>query len=227
MTVTSTKPIASTGILPSVDGSAEWNYGQTKVICSVSGPMEVKIRDEIPNATTLELVVRPVAGLSTTRETLIEDRLYCALSSVVLRHIHPRSLVQIVVQVMEAGESSKFVCRELAASINSSNLALVDAGVPLQGLVVATSIAILNDDKHSLIVEPSHQDLEASVSSHVVAYEFVDKEPQRLLLCESTGQFSEEEVYEVLERALEGCNTVYQSVRGTLEQKVSKDFVWR
>jgi exosome complex component RRP46 len=53
-----------TGVLPTVDGSAEWKNRDTKVICSVSGPMEAKVRDEIPNAATLELVVRPIVGLS-------------------------------------------------------------------------------------------------------------------------------------------------------------------
>lgn len=57
-----------TGILEQVDGSAVWTQNITKVICSVSGPMEVKPRDEIPDKATLELVVRPVSGLSSMSE---------------------------------------------------------------------------------------------------------------------------------------------------------------
>lgn len=52
------------GVLEQVDGSSIWLQNVTKVICSVSGPMEVKPRDEIPDKATLELVVRPIAGLS-------------------------------------------------------------------------------------------------------------------------------------------------------------------
>lgn len=58
------KPILETSVLDQVDGSAVWAQDQTKVICSVTGPVEVKSRDELPNAATLDLVVRPSVGLS-------------------------------------------------------------------------------------------------------------------------------------------------------------------
>jgi exosome complex component RRP46 len=63
-----------TGILEQVDGSAVWTQNITKVICSVSGPMEVKPRDEIPDKATLELVVRPVSGLSSMFEIFFNKR---------------------------------------------------------------------------------------------------------------------------------------------------------
>lgn len=52
-----------TGTLTRVDGSSEWTSGSTISICSVSGPLEVKQREEIPDKATVELVVRPVIGL--------------------------------------------------------------------------------------------------------------------------------------------------------------------
>lgn len=58
------KPILETSVLSQADGSAVWTQDQTKIICSVTGPVEVKGRDEIPNAATLDLVVRPSIGLS-------------------------------------------------------------------------------------------------------------------------------------------------------------------
>lgn len=57
-------PTLETSVLSQVDGSATWQQGQTKVIASVSGPIEVKARDEVPTAATLDLVVRPAVGLS-------------------------------------------------------------------------------------------------------------------------------------------------------------------
>jgi hypothetical protein len=59
-------PILEASVLNQVDGSASWKQGQTKVISSVSGPIEVKARDEVPTAATLDLVVRPAVGLSST-----------------------------------------------------------------------------------------------------------------------------------------------------------------
>ena len=57
-------PTLEASVLNQVDGSASWKQGQTKVIASVSGPIEVRPRDEVPTAATLDLVVRPAVGLS-------------------------------------------------------------------------------------------------------------------------------------------------------------------
>lgn len=64
MSLKLSKPVLETSVLNQADGSAVWTQDQTKVICSVTGPVEVKTRDEIPNAATLDLVVRPAVGLS-------------------------------------------------------------------------------------------------------------------------------------------------------------------
>jgi exosome complex component RRP46 len=154
----------------------------------------------------------------------MEDRLYCALSSIVLRHVHPRTLVQIVVQILEAGESTKFNARELSASINSANLALLDAGIPLQGLVVATTIAVI---ENNVLVEPDQEQLESSTSVHVIAYEIIAGRPQRLLLCESTGLFSEQDLFACLEAAISSCDDIYRSIRLAVKSKVHEDFIWK
>lgn len=70
-----TVPVLETSVLEQVDGSAVWTQDQTKVICSVSGPIEVKTRDEIPNAATLDLVVRPSIGLSCKFHSFIKGGL--------------------------------------------------------------------------------------------------------------------------------------------------------
>lgn len=57
-------PQIQTSLLQRVDGSASWDYNDTKVVVSVTGPIEAKSRDEIPTAATVELVVRPAVGLS-------------------------------------------------------------------------------------------------------------------------------------------------------------------
>lgn len=62
----STTPVIKTSLLKQVDGSASWKQGGTTVIASVTGPIEAKSRDEVPTAATLDLVVRPAIGLSST-----------------------------------------------------------------------------------------------------------------------------------------------------------------
>ncbi|CAN6601265.1 exosome complex component Rrp46p [Trichomonascus vanleenenianus] len=213
-----------TTFLKQVDGSASWTQNVTKVVCSVSGPMEAKIRDEIPTAATLELVVRPIVGLTSTREVLLQDRLYSVISSVILRHLNPRSLVQIVLQVLETGESTRFTALELAACINSCIIALVDAGIPLQGIAVATVAAIVDG---KAVFNPSKEQLEKSTSQHVVAYEVKENTVQRLLLAESLGQFKESDLLDVLEKGVTECQELNKEIRASLTDKVKRDFIWK
>ena len=55
------------GTLPRSDGSASYTaYGCT-VMASVHGPVEVNRRDELPAAATIDVTVRPAAGIGGTR----------------------------------------------------------------------------------------------------------------------------------------------------------------
>lgn len=221
-----TVPISiETSSLQKVDGSAVWTQGVTKVVFSVSGPMEVKIREELPNEATLELVVRPVTGLSSTREALIEDRLHSLLGSIILKHLYPRSLIQMVVQVLESGESRRNNVLELAAAINAATVALIDAGVPVNGLITSTSIAI--DDSDQLVLWPTAEQLKTAISTHCIAYEIVAGQPDRLLLCESTGLFTKEQFLQCLDAALPECVRLYNVIREAIGRQLQKDFVWK
>lgn len=54
---------ASLSLLPRADGSANFKSGLTTVIASVNGPMEVRPRDELPDKTFIEVIVRPAVGV--------------------------------------------------------------------------------------------------------------------------------------------------------------------
>lgn len=213
-----------TGLLDRVDGSAQWTQGATKVICSVSGPLEVKHKDEIPNSASLELVVRPISGVSTTRETLIEDRIFGAISPCILKKLHPRTLIQIVIQILETGESSYENLKEMSAGINAVSVALVDAGIPMQGIPVACAIAVVEG---SIVADPDQYQLENASSTHIVAYEFKDNAPDRILLCESTGTFTEDQLMKCLDLAVKICSEQFSAISEAIENKVEKNFVWK
>jgi exosome complex component RRP46 len=217
--------VIETSSLQKVDGSASWKQGLAKVICSVSGPMEVKPRGELPVEATLELVVRPVTGLSSTREALLEDRLHGVLSSIILKNLYPRSLIQMVVQILEPGEGEQNNVLELAAGINSAVVALIDAAIPLHGLIASTAIAISKSNE--FIIWPSPEELNEAKSTHCVAYEIIDNQVTRLLLCESTGLFTKEQLMQCLNSAQPECMRIYQKIRDAVGEKLNKDFVWR
>lgn len=185
---------------------------------------------------------------------------------------------------------------ELSATINATTLALIDAGVPLLGLVCATSLAIIDttppaegtlkskteysyynqrlpflqrneklasqestsDDPKTLkikakfnnlpqktlskcipftdsslpsskllVINPSNEDLQHADSWHTVAYEFKEGVPSRLLLVDSKGKFSKQELYKVLEVAATASQNVYVDMALAVGEKLEKEFIWR
>ncbi|KAI5811380.1 ribosomal protein S5 domain 2-type protein [Peziza echinospora] len=130
-------PTATLGVLHRADGSASFTHHATKMIVSVNGPMEIRLRDEMYNKAVVEIVVRPSVGVATYREKYIESRLHDAITPIMLLTLAPRTLVQIVVQIIQIGgveagsgqEYSPFLL--LPSVIATTVLALLDAGVPL------------------------------------------------------------------------------------------------
>ncbi len=52
-----------TGILHAADGSAKYWQGNSCVLVSVNGPMEIPIRKEIPERATIEVIFKPKVPL--------------------------------------------------------------------------------------------------------------------------------------------------------------------
>lgn len=57
--------IPSTTLAPldRADGSAAYSHNGFSIVGGVNGPVEVQRRDELPEETAIDVVVRPVAGV--------------------------------------------------------------------------------------------------------------------------------------------------------------------
>lgn len=226
--------------LTEVDGSATLSAGNTKVIVSVTGPIESKPRQELPTQASLEIVVRPSRGLSSTREKVLEDLLRSVLQLVIVRYKFPRQLIQIVVQflasdldsegsVVIAGETAAagadYTANELSCALNCCYFALIDANVPLYASFAAVCMALAADG--TVAVSPSLVDLQKSQSHHVVCFDIREGKSSKILLIESNGSFSEEQLVSTVEKASSYCQKIHKSFqRPTIEQKIQQDFIW-
>lgn len=226
--------------LSQVDGSARLEVDNTKVIVSVTGPIEPKPRQELPTQASLEIVVRPSRGLGSTREKLLEDLLRSVLQLVIVRYKYPRQLIQIVVQflatdvdaegsVMVMGDTAAsgadFTCNELSAAINCCYFALLDANVALYSSFAASSLVISSEG--SIKTKPTLEDLKQSSSHHVVCFDIRDRKASKILLVESAGSFTDEELVNVIERSSTVCEEIHNSYqRPSVAHKVEADFVW-
>jgi ribonuclease PH len=93
------------------------------------------------------------------------------------------------------------------------------------------SVAILRSGK--VIINPDLNELGSDSTSdpvestHTIAYEVQSNQITRLLLCESTGKFTEDQLYKVLEESAEACLIIHKSFRRAVSDKIERDFVWK
>ncbi|CAD5120168.1 DgyrCDS8744 [Dimorphilus gyrociliatus] len=150
-------------VISQAQGSAYIEIGNTKVICSVYGPREVKKRDEFSmdgqlccdfKFATFSCPQRR-SHLSDNEEKELSQQLLNALSPAVCLNKFPKARVEIFALVLE-NDGSAF-----SAAINCASLALVDASIELYDIPVA---ACVRYDGVNLIVDPqlneeySHQE---------------------------------------------------------------------
>lgn len=132
------RPFAATpGALSRADGSARFSHDRTEVIASVYGPCEVRRNREVMGHATLEVLVRPRAGLPGPVEREVEQLLVSTLEHVVLTSLHPRTAISITVQIVQDDGSL------LSVALHAVCVALLHAGVPLRGMLSGCTIALM------------------------------------------------------------------------------------
>lgn len=135
---------------PASSGSSYLSMGNTAIMCSVHGPAEGR-RGEgggagSPVGATVEVDVnvagfalvdrRRRAGGSDRQSTRIATILRAAFQSHLHTYLYPHSTIHIHVSVLSSDGSL------LAAAINACTLALVDAGIPMPGLLCGCTSAM-------------------------------------------------------------------------------------
>lgn len=92
---------AELNILTRSDGSALFSQGNTMVLASVSGPVEVKLQNLNVDKTTIEVYFRPKSGLPSVEDRFKENFIEQTCSAALLTGLHPRTAYMIQLQEME------------------------------------------------------------------------------------------------------------------------------
>ncbi|KAI8376467.1 ribosomal protein S5 domain 2-type protein [Radiomyces spectabilis] len=206
---------ASQNILNRADGSAKFELGETSVMVSVVGPVDVQIRDEKMDEATVELVVRPAVGYPATKEKLMESTLRTAFEPVILGGMMPRTLVQIVVQIIKDDGSV------MAAAINAITLALLDAGIPMKHMAAAVT-CIIDASSKEIILDPTVEEIQNAASTHTFAFDNLHKTPH-VLLSDSEGHFDENQYFSCHDLCYEAVDKVHGFMRVAVESKKKKE----
>ncbi|KAI9099431.1 ribosomal protein S5 domain 2-type protein [Phlyctochytrium arcticum] len=204
----------SSGLLSRSDGSVRFKSGDTAVLSSIYGPMEVKIKDEKLDKATIEVIFKPAAGPQTTKERFSERMIRETLESAILGGLHPRTMIRVTLQVLTDDGGI------LATALNAATLSLVDAGIPLRSLPAAVCCMI--DDDGELLLDPIAIELERAKSTHLFVF---DKVSDGTLANISTGSFSLEEYSRCYETCKLAAASVQQLFRTSSEGKVRREYV--
>ncbi|RPB01043.1 ribosomal protein S5 domain 2-like protein [Choiromyces venosus 120613-1] len=199
------------------DGSAQYTDGPTTLLASVNGPIEVKARDEIPLEAFLEITIRPSAGVTSVREKHLEALLRSAISPLILRTMHPRTLLQITLQIIqhEHASSAHALHTLLASAIVVAMLALVDAGVPMKAMLAAAFV----------------EDASAG-AAHVFGYTITGAESEGgpgegLVFVESDGVFDGKGFVEASEVGRKKCLEIGELMKDWVRGKAERDMRYR
>lgn len=236
-------PQLTTSTLSRADGSATYTIPLYSIIAATTGPIEVSRRDELPSETTIEVSIRPSSGSGTPRERWLESILHSVLRSVLLVHLHPRTLIQVTLQVVKEPGPGKFRkgrgdVAVLPGLVNAAFLACVDAGVPLGTTASAVCVAV--GEGGEVWREPTVKQLVGCRSVHAMAFDALGG----MVMDESTGKFGVEEwegVAEVAQRMCAAATAIAGEdeamanggvegepwLRQALEEKVRDANAWR
>lgn len=141
----------SRGVLSRADGSVRFNQGRNSLIVAAFGPIKVPRRKEKLEEATVQVEFKPASGAQTKKHKQLELLVHDAIANAVLSSLHPCTLIKVVIQVVEADGSL------LAASINASCLALIDAGVQMSGVVSAAAVAV-DQKSERLLLDPTQEE---------------------------------------------------------------------
>ncbi|KAG8890252.1 hypothetical protein FRB98_000163 [Tulasnella sp. 332] len=157
-----------------VDGGASFAFGSTKAVASVSGPIEVRLNVELPSRSTLEVNIRPSAGVSATFEKRYSKDIREVLEQVLILSHHPRTLVQVVIQALSAQSPPQWKTARysddnsdisavsnrrislnpslIAACVNASSLAFLNASsIPMRGVLCAVAVGKVVGDSPAIL----------------------------------------------------------------------------
>ncbi|KAJ1653313.1 exosome non-catalytic core subunit rrp46 [Dispira simplex] len=199
------------GLLHRSDGSAQFEFGPTKVLCGVYGPLEVNHKDAHVDRATLRVNVKPLRGLSTTLDRCLEHALRHVGEAIVVTTWHPSTLIEINVQEVASHGGT------LAASCNAAVLTLVDAGVPLR--CMAASVGCMIDGQGQVLLDPTEEEMIQAKSVHTFVFGSEEEGP---LFTDSVGTFTVDQFNVCHELCRMGASKVLSFMKVAIENRVQK-----
>ncbi|CRL17147.1 Ribosomal protein S5 domain 2-type fold [Penicillium camemberti] len=229
---------------PASSGSSYLSMGNTSIMCSVHGPAEGRRGDGGGGAAgsghavvEVDVNVAGFAGVDRKRRAGGSDRqssriattLRAAFQSHLHTYLYPHSTISIHVSVLSADGSL------LAAAINACTLALVDAGIPMPGLLcgctsgMSGSASTPRDPRHDELDPlldlslPEEQELPsltvATTTAVPVGENNMDDDEEAMKVCVLTMESKVHATYleTMLAVGIDGCSQIRELLEGVIK----------
>ncbi|SCV70044.1 BQ2448_1438 [Microbotryum intermedium] len=166
--------VMQTGLVSDAAGSVYIETGRTKVICAVHGPKptapsvafspKARLNVEVKFAPFSSGVRRFAPGKDTESLTLSSAVHQAILPSLLLETL-PKSQIDLFLTILESDGNDD----DISAGITAASVALAQAGIPMRGLVVATSAALLARSPTQAFLDPTLAEARKAVGFATIA----------------------------------------------------------
>ncbi|AAB90744.1 MULTISPECIES: exosome complex exonuclease Rrp41 [Archaeoglobus] len=200
-------------VLKRADGSCYLEMGKNKVIAAVFGPREVHPRHlQDPSKAIIRYRYNMAPFSVEERKRPGPDRRSIEISkvskeafeAVIMKELFPRSAIDIFVEVLQADAGSRTAC------LNAASVALVDAGVPMKGMI--TSVAVGKADGQ-LVLDPMKEEDNFGEADMPFAFLIRNGKIESIALLQMDGRMTRDEVKQAIELAKKGALQIYEMQR--------------
>ena len=160
-------------LLHRADGSVRYTQGNTTLIVAVYGPTLASHREEQWDKAALVFTLESTSATaattahsSTLSTAALCHHLHATFTPIVLLSLHPRHRISVHIELLSDDGGV------LAAVINATMLALLDAGVQCREMIAAVELrvkydkAAADDKAVTVLLDPSREETEVRESRH-------------------------------------------------------------
>ena len=199
------------------DGSALWKAGATHVLAAVHGPLAPRQLSKEDSSKGLVNVL--IKSSDNSDAMSLEREWETFLSQVLMACVnvaqYPRTVIQVVLQIIQTDGSV------LSCALHAAVAALLDAGIQMTSLPVATT-CLLSSDGMPMRLDPTTLEEKQSDSSVVVLVND-NLNPDEILACQTMGaSMPLESLLTCLQAASRASPAVVAFWRLAVEQKTTR-----
>jgi exosome complex component RRP41 len=204
------------GVVKNADGSAFIEFGKNKIIVAVYGPREVHPKHmALPDRCVLRCRYHMSPFSTDTRKNRAPSRREVEISKVMREALepaliledYPRAAIDVFVEVLQADGGSR------CAGIAAASIALADAGINMRDIVSACAAGKVDNkivlDINDIEDKEGGADMPVAYMPHL----------EQVTLLQLDGILNHEQFNECVDKAIKGCEIVYEIQRQALMQK--------